>query len=672
LTRPQSPANDPHSCRTRKAGGACSSAPTLAAKSASVGASIGANGGADEVAAPSRLLALLQMARFDALVFFGLAFAFALLESLGRWIRFLTLPLAAFVAGLALSNATYLAMTGQQGSWRGLLELLDRSAEAHMILAELGSPARYATFAIVLACLVALPIGLDRWLARGRDRPATRHGRRAVALGRAGASGMLAVAIGIAGALLPEAAALETRILSENALVRVARGALFSRARDRDSQFTGWHPAVVVDRAEIKRFATGRRPPNILVVILESTRYDYTAASGPDASATTPHMARLLEGGFTADRMRAVVPHTTKSLFTLFCGRYPVLLTETIEVNDNSPTQCLPDILSRAGYRTAFHQSAMGTFESRPRLVRRMGFGEFKAWEDLGEEQLGYLAGPDDILEAPALEFFAQQARRPGQPFLLSILTSATHDPYRLPSRLGPSLGENLLTEKTRVQRYRRLVEEADRVLGVILDGLAAAGLAKDTLVLVTGDHGEGLGAHGLRQHDDNFYEQGLRVPFILRGPGVVAGRHPHDASLLDVTPTLLGLLGITPTGPGLEGFDLLDDANPSEDEPRFFACYRSWKCQGFVYRGTKYVVDIENEESWTFDLERDPEERNALPVTPVLGEFARELDSIVKSHVVGRWYSDYSAIDRYPPWQCRKDSLSCKHPKAINEDDRP
>jgi arylsulfatase A-like enzyme len=99
---------------------------------------------------------------------------------------------------------------------------------------------------------------------------------------------------------------------------------------------------------------------------------------------------------------------------------------------------------------------------------------------------------------------------------------------------------------------YDGEVRYVDRALGELLEQVEHGG--RPTIVLLTADHGEQFGDHGLMTHGDSVYEAGLRVPFMLAGPGVPVRRLSHPPHLIDVAPTLLALAGLDRSGlPGLD-----------------------------------------------------------------------------------------------------------------------
>ena len=107
------------------------------------------------------------------------------------------------------------------------------------------------------------------------------------------------------------------------------------------------------------------------------------------------------------------------------------------------------------------------------------------------------------------------------------------------------------------IRAYRGEVSYADAQVGRLVEGLRSLGLLDETAVVVSSDHGEGLGDHGLLEHGANLHDELVRVPLVLRAPGLPRGRRlAGSAQLEDLAPTLLSLAGV-PVPPGLDGMDL-------------------------------------------------------------------------------------------------------------------
>ncbi len=165
-------------------------------------------------------------------------------------------------------------------------------------------------------------------------------------------------------------------------------------------------------------------------------------------------------------------------------------------------------------------------------------------------------------------------------------------------------------------------IRQMDAELKRFFTHLENNGVLDDTLVIITSDHGEEFLDHGLFLHGANLYEETVRVPMILRGPGVPAGRHVEaPASLVDITPTVLSLMGVAPAT-DVDGVDLslawrapeaLDAGRP------FFFETDQWKPNTDELRWAILVGDQKLhvadgiEESETYDLAVDPGEQDKL-----------------------------------------------------------
>jgi arylsulfatase A-like enzyme len=121
-------------------------------------------------------------------------------------------------------------------------------------------------------------------------------------------------------------------------------------------------------------------------------------------------------------------------------------------------------------------------------------------------------------------------------------------------------------------QLYDAGIRQLDQDLGRFLDAFEQSGRSSDTILVVTSDHGEEFGEHGGVSHGRTHYEEVLRVPLLMRGPGLPAGvRIDTAVSLVDVAPTLLDLLGIRPDG-ALDGRSLRplwEGTGATDEEPR-------------------------------------------------------------------------------------------------------
>jgi phosphoglycerol transferase MdoB-like AlkP superfamily enzyme len=461
---------------------------------------------------------------------------------------------------------------------------------------------------------------------------------------------------GTIGLLAPMPAQVPVARLGESVALTVFAGYLETPSTTQSAGLFGRFPTPL-SRNAITEWAQARQPPNVLFFVLESTRWDVTSLAG--GPADTPALAHLAARGLSFQNARAVVPHTTKSVWSVLCGQYPVMQVELYETSLSVEGQCLPHILEVAGYRRAFFQSALGSFEDRPRLVANLGFEQFMAWEDIAGEPLGFLASDDESLTAPFLKFVDEGA---GRPFVAVLLTSGTHFPYRL-SKAAASRTQGSQKPTARSwDRYGRLVEAGDALMTDVMRGLEARGLTENTIVVALGDHGEGFGEQGVRQHDSNFFEEGLHVPVVLAGPRIAPRVTNQAASLLDLLPTLLDALDLPYAADTLPGQSYLNLDPPSS--PKIFSCWFDRKCRGFVEGSRKVVYVPERDEAFAFDLAVDSGEKAPLPLSV---QDRRTLETVNERitalqtrtlPLVGRELSAFGA------WRCRSGE-PCLHPTS-------
>ncbi len=338
---------------------------------------------------------------------------------------------------------------------------------------------------------------------------------------------------------------------------------------------------------------------NLVLVVLEGIQYQYTSLADKQ-SDLTPYLASLAQEGVEFSNARSSVTHTTKALFALLTGRFPSASQDIAEaVPAPKPYAGLATVLKGAlNYRTAFFQSAMGSFESRPGLIYNLGFERFCARDEAADPNsfLGYLGCDEFSMLRPVFEWI----KGGDQPFFVTILCSATHDPYEVPGWFGTPAKEPL-------QRYRQAISYTDKFLAALDVELANLGLTDNTIFCVVGDHGEGFGEHGLLGHERIVFDEVLHIPFCLRAPFLLepGARVSHPAGSVDLTPTLLGLLGFETREGGFDGENLL--ASISDERKVYFCGWMQEGPAGFVKGSRKVIYNPTSKTTSIYDLTTDP-----------------------------------------------------------------
>jgi arylsulfatase A-like enzyme len=338
---------------------------------------------------------------------------------------------------------------------------------------------------------------------------------------------------------------------------------------------------------------------NIVIVVLEGIQYDYTSLGNKEINLT-PYLADLARQGVEFANARSTVTHTTKALFALLTGRFPSAsqnIAETVPVEKHYAS--LATILSnQLNFRTAFFQSAKGNFESRPGLVYNLGFDKFWARDDLNDPNsfVGYLGCDEFSMLKPITEWIEAEEK----PFLLTILCSVTHDPYEVPRWFARPAKEP-------IDCYRQAASYTDQFLAALDVELAKLNITDKTILCVIGDHGEAFGEHGLRGHERIAFDEVLRIPWIIRAPFLVESGTTvtQPVSSIDLTPTLLNLLGFDISSVDFDGINVLGDV--PDDHKAYFSGWMQQGPAGFVKGDHKFTYAPANKSVYVYDLANDP-----------------------------------------------------------------
>ncbi|HEY7512342.1 MAG TPA: sulfatase-like hydrolase/transferase [Vicinamibacteria bacterium] len=352
----------------------------------------------------------------------------------------------------------------------------------------------------------------------------------------------------------------------------------------------------------------GERPIDLLLISVDTLRADALGAYG-SAAAQTPWMDRLAAGGVRFETAHAHNVVTLPSHANLLSGRYPL----EHGVRDNSGfrfpagTPTLATILKARGYRT-------GAFVSAFPLDSRFGLDAgFDVYDDrLGgaETQTGFQVAERAGARAveAAVRWLGEQ---PGAPRFCFVHLYEPHFPYTPPPPFA---------ERFAARPYDGEVAAADAALEPLLRPLIEAGNGR-TLVVLTSDHGEGLGDHGELTHGVFAYEAMLRVPLILYAPRALpAAVVTSPARHVDVLPTVLDLLGLDAPA-GLPGRSLRaaiagggGEAPPAYFEALSSSLNRGWAPLAGVVQDRWKYIELPLPE--LYDLGADPGERTNLAAT--------------------------------------------------------
>ncbi len=369
--------------------------------------------------------------------------------------------------------------------------------------------------------------------------------------------------------------------------------------------------------------------PDVVLVVLDAARPDHFGVYGYGRD-TTPRIDRLAAGSLTFRDALAECPYTACSMPNLLAGLSFVqhgVVERGQRLADEAET--LAEALSELGYLTLGYT---GNPNSSKATGSAQGFDEF--------HEIWRLASGRDRTHPAFLT--ARVAGRLEQglgaaPLFLFAHYVPPHEPYDPdpefdlfgdPDYDGPVTGEQRFVQSVfareveldhddlgeLVALYDGNLRMADHAVGRLIEALERAGRWRDTLFVLTSDHGEAFAEHGVLGHNETIHEEMVRVPLIVRLPG---GERPAGvelgrlATLGDVMPTILARLGQAPPA-AVRGRDLLAPA-PADRAVLLRSSHEAGTIFGL--RAPRWKLMARAPASWDpgwlrlFDLEEDPGE---------------------------------------------------------------
>ena len=479
-----------------------------------------------------------------------------------------------------------------------------------------------------------------------------------------------------------------------------------------------FHLFVVCCLATIPKLKANKQP-NVLILIANQLRYQSIGLT--DDRAITPNIDKLASEGIWFQNFVSSTPVCTAFRGSLMTGKFASstgIVVNELRMNPNHDT--FAHVLKKASYKTdhigkwhLWANKAGGHFGPQANFIPpgpyRMGFDDFWAAYNFGHRNFKYSYckdTPEEIHiegEFKATHFTnlaidrLKEHAESEDPFAMVVAYSPPHDPFtkdncpeefyapfadiefplpetwsETPDPLMDRNTDNIKWQsywkpnlQDMMRAYYGMAYALDHEIGRIMKTLESTGLEKNTIVIFTSDHGEMFGAQG-RVFKMIFYEESVRVPFIMRWPENIAAGARSDVCMAtpDIMPTILGLCG-QKIPAAVEGMDLSQITLGGKGPEPEFALLQGmghtfqWK-DGYEWRAIRdkrftYARYLFNGSELLFDNRHDPNQTTNLATDPTHSDkltvmrekMNRKMNLINDDFQTCTWYRDHWTDNR-------------------------
>ena len=357
---------------------------------------------------------------------------------------------------------------------------------------------------------------------------------------------------------------------------------------------------------------------NIILITIDTTRADHLSAYGY-ARPTSPNLDALAKDGTLFEHAWAHAPSTRYSMPAILTGRFP--LDVHYDMSQWWPGIAVgADTLAKELAARGFVTGAITSFEYfDPKRHMNQGFAEYDNEDARLHQALG---GPERSHGSSSKEQTDKAigfvTRHASDRWFLWVHYYDPHADYETHPEIKPFGTDDMA-------RYDGEIAFTDLHIGRLIAELKAKGMYDKTVIVVTGDHGEGFGEHGVTMHGFHLYAAQTKVPLIVRVPGLPPRRSETPAGHVDILPTLVDLAGGAPTA-DMEGRSLVDVLRGDADRDRVVYQQLSYEgnheLRGGASAKCHVIYNVSPETSWeAYRVDRDPGETEDLSEDDVGGD---------------------------------------------------
>jgi len=414
--------------------------------------------------------------------------------------------------------------------------------------------------------------------------------------------------------------------------------------------------------------------PNILFILTDQWRAQATGYAG-DPNVKTPNLDRLAEQGINFKTAVSVCAVCTPYRASLQTGRFPTstgMYGNDLYLDPNE--DCMAEIFKDAGYQTAYvgkwHLDGHGRSAYIP-PERRQGYDYWKVLEcthnyrnskyyDNNDPEIKVWEGDyDGYAQTKDAQQYIRDHAADEKPFLFFFSFGGPHYTHKLSPKnlqklyppesltLRPNVAPELEQDARReLQGYYAHCTAIDKCVGDLLETLSELGIANNTIVVFTSDHGEMMGSQGITPFKKRHpYDEAILVPFLFCYPKFTDGKARAVSTPIntpDILPTLLSLAGID-IPESIEGDDLsvlIREPGKEIDRAALTMQVQDYYRGNSEYRGVRtdrywYAEEPNKEGLLLFDCEKDPYQTNNLAGNPAYAGLQVKMAERLKEELI-------------------------------------
>src|SRR5437899_3171319 len=392
-----------------------------------------------------------------------------------------------------------------------------------------------------------------------------------------------------------------------------------------------------------RALAAGNPAPNVVVITIDTLHPDHLGCYGYK-QIRTPNIDALAADGVRFEHAYTPVPVTLPAHTAIFTGTYPMLSgMHDFSANKLSPQQpTLASVLKEHGYTTG---AVIGSAVLDSRFGLNRGFDFYYDHFDfnrLQKSNLDEMERPGNVVADLTLDWLSKNYQKK---FFLWMHLYDPHYPYRPPPPYS---------EQYKDRPYDGEIAFAEDQVGRLIEFLKNKSLYQNTLIILSGDHGESLGEHGEKTHGFFIYNATLHVPLIIHLPGDMHARTVQNlVNLADLMPTVLAALNIRIPA-HVQGQSLLplmfpkkeDNARSLYAETFLPRLHFNWSELRGVETETYHFIDAPKPE--LYDLRKDSGETHNLfaEKKAVTEEMRVRLAKMIQQYTAGQELAEKTGLD--------------------------